>query len=113
VPIFGIKIPESVSLTSWIGLGYLISCGSLLGFIMYFYILKHLPTARVALITLIAPVLALIWGNLIKGEVLSFTAIIGCSILLLALALYQWHQRFDGYLKSINSVVTKIVRREA
>jgi len=99
VPIFGIKIPESVSLTSWIGLGYLISCGSLLGFIMYFYILKHLPTARVALITLIAPVLAMLWGNLIKGEVLSFTAIIGCSILLLALALYQWHSSLDKLLQ--------------
>jgi drug/metabolite transporter (DMT)-like permease len=59
MPIFGIHIPEQVSAASWIALGYLISCGSLLGFVLYFYILKYLPTARVALITLIAPVLAI------------------------------------------------------
>lgn len=101
MPFFGIDIPESVSVTSWIGLGYLISCGSLLGFILYFYILKHLPTARVALITLIAPVLALFWGNLLNDEVLSTTSLFGCFALLAALAIYQWHQWLDRYLKAI------------
>jgi drug/metabolite transporter (DMT)-like permease len=82
-------------------LGYLVSCGSLLGFVLYFYILKYLPTARVALITLIAPVLAMLWGNLLKGEVMTITSLLGCFALLLALALYQWHQRLDQGLKSV------------
>lgn len=98
LPFFGLEIPSEVSLTSWVGLGYLISCGSLLGFILYFYILKHLPTARVALITLIAPVLAMFWGNLLKAETLSFMSLLGCLALLAALALYQWHQWFDRHL---------------
>jgi drug/metabolite transporter (DMT)-like permease len=101
IPIFGIHIPEQVSVTSWMGLGYLVSCGSLLGFVLYFYILKYLPTARVALITLIAPVLAMLWGNLLKGEVMTITSLLGCFALLLALALYQWHQRLDQGLKSV------------
>jgi len=99
VPVFGIQIPAEVAIASWIGLGYLISCGSLLGFILYFYILKHLPTARVALITLIAPVLAMLWGNLLKEEVLTFTSFLGCLVLLFALALYQWHRGLDKLLK--------------
>jgi drug/metabolite transporter (DMT)-like permease len=73
----------------------------LLGFILYFYILKHLPTARVALITLIAPVLALIWGNLIKGETLAPSSLFGCFGLLLALALYQWHQGLDQIIRQL------------
>jgi drug/metabolite transporter (DMT)-like permease len=99
VPVFGIQIPSEVSVASWIGVGYLTSCGSLLGFILYFYILKHLPTARVALITLIAPVLAMLWGNLLKEEVLTFTSFLGCLVLLFALALYQWHRGLDKFLK--------------
>jgi drug/metabolite transporter (DMT)-like permease len=105
VPVFGIQIPSEVSVASWIGLGYLISCGSLLGFILYFYILKHLPTARVALITLIAPVLAMLWGNLLKEEVLTFTSFLGCFVLLFALALYQWHRGLDKFLKRIVAAV--------
>lgn len=98
LPVFGLSVPEHVSTETWFGLGYLITCGSLLGFILYFYILKHLPTARVALITLVAPVLALIWGNLIKGETLSLSSLFGCSGLLFALALYQWHLRLDRFI---------------
>lgn len=101
LPFFGLDIPAGVSLNNWIGLGYLISCGSLLGFILYFYILKHLPTARVALITLIAPVLAMIWGNILKDEVMPLESILACIGLLLALGLYQWHKGLDQLLQKV------------
>lgn len=99
LPLFEFSTPEYSLSVSWIALGYLASCGSLLGFVLYFYILKHLPTARVALITLIAPVLAMIWGNLLRGELLSTPAILGSSGLLCALALYQWHQKLDRWIQ--------------
>lgn len=101
LPFFGIQIPDNVSLNNWIGLGYLMSCGSLLGFILYFYILKNLPAARVALITLIAPVLAVLWGSIIKDEVWSLPALMGCALMLFSLALYQWHLRLDKNLRKI------------
>ena len=101
LPFFGLQIPADVSLNNWIGLGYLMSCGSLLGFILYFYILKNLPTARVALITLIAPVLAIVWGNVLKEEVMSLGSLLGCFGLLLALGLYQWHLSLDLLIKKI------------
>ncbi|MBL4798881.1 MAG: DMT family transporter [Oleispira sp.] len=101
LPFFGIQIPDNVSLTNWLGLGYLMSCGSLLGFVLYFYILKHLPTARVALITLIAPVLAVLWGSLLKDEVWSLAALMGGALMLFSLALYQWHLRLDKVLRNL------------
>jgi drug/metabolite transporter (DMT)-like permease len=101
LPFFGLNIPAEVSLNNWIGLGYLISCGSLLGFILYFYILKHLPTARVALITLIAPVLAMIWGNIVKDEMMPLESILACIGLLFALGLYQWHKGLDLLLRKV------------
>jgi len=101
LPFFGLQVPDNVSLTNWVGLGYLMSCGSLLGFVLYFYILKHLPTPRVALITLIAPVLAVFWGGIIKDEVWSLTALMGCVLMLLSLAVYQWHLKLDKILRNI------------
>jgi len=95
LPFFEFQIPAEISVSSWVGLAYLTSCGSLLGFVLYFYILKHLPTARVALITLIAPVLAMVWGNLINGEEMTQVSLLGCIGLLLALGLYQWHHGLD------------------
>jgi len=99
IPVFGFSLPEQVGVMTASGLAYLITCGSLLGFVLYFYILKHLPTARVAMITLIAPVLAMIWGNLLRGEVLHILSLAGCAALISALALYQWNQRFDRWLQ--------------
>ena len=101
IPVFGFSVPEEMGWVSSVGLVYLITCGSLLGFVLYFYILKHLPTARVAIITLIAPVLAMIWGNLLRGEILHIMSLIGCAALISALALYQWHRRLDNGLQKL------------
>ena len=109
LPFFGIQIPDEVSFISWVGLGYLMSCGSLLGFFFYFYILKHLPTARVALITLIAPVLAILWGSLLKDETWSLAALMGCGLMLFSLALYQWHLMLDIALQNMSRSLMRLV----
>lgn len=93
VPVLGWEIPAIWDAVALSALGYLVVCGSLLAFVLYFYILQHLPTARVALITLIAPVLALIWGYLLRDERLQMTTLGGVLLLLLGLLIYQWHTR--------------------
>ncbi|MAQ99100.1 MAG: EamA family transporter [Oceanospirillaceae bacterium] len=95
VPLFGFHWPEVWPLAAVAGLGYLILFGSLLAFLLYFYILRNLPTARVMLITLMAPVLALMWGFLLHDETLQSTTLSGVFLLLAGLSLYQWHRRFD------------------
>lgn len=101
LPLFGISIPENWSLKSQLGLGYLVLFGSIIGFMLYFYILKYLSAARVTLITLIAPVLALTWGNLLNDESFERVALKGAALLLAGLALYQWHRPLDRCLKRI------------
>ena len=49
---------------------YLGAIGSVLGFSLYFYILKHMEVNGVALITLITPVLALMLGSYANNEVI-------------------------------------------
>ena len=98
VPVMGFTLPEVWPVAAAAGLIYLIVFGSLLAFLLYFYILKNLPTARVMLITLMAPVLALLWGFILHGETLQPTTLQGVVLLLAGLSLYQWHRRFDLWL---------------
>ena len=95
LPLFGLHLPQPWPLTSQLGLGYLVVFGSVVGFMLYFFILKYLSAARVTLITLVAPVLAMSWGNLINGEEFQPTALRGAALLLAGLALYQWHRPLD------------------
>ena len=49
-----------------------------------------MDTGRVALITLITPVLALLLGILLNGEVVPVRVWFGASLIVLGLSLYQW-----------------------
>ncbi|TNC85552.1 MAG: EamA family transporter [Thalassolituus sp.] len=115
LPVFGLNIPAERDLVSFAALGYLIVFGSLLAFVLYFYILRHLPTSRVTLITLIAPVLAIFWGYTLRDERLQWQSFAGAALLLLSLAVYQWHQAPDRWLRNFVShrfsAVTKSVQK--
>ena len=94
IAVTGTAWPQHWSQTSVVAIGYLAVAGSLLGFVLYFYVLNHLSAARVPMITLIAPVLAVFWGYLYMDEVLLETTLQGVILLLGGLALYLW----PGYL---------------
>ena len=51
--------------------------------------IKHLEASRVALITLITPVLALLLGNLLNGEEIGLRLWAGTGLILLGLAVHQ------------------------
>lgn len=74
---------------------YLAVFGSLLGFVSYYHILRHLTASTVALVTLITPVFALYLGVWFNGEVLSAALLQGSALILVGLALFF----FGGYLK--------------
>lgn len=60
------------------------------GFALYFYILKHLEAGRVALVTLLTPVLSLYVGDLINHEIVDASVLGGTGLILAALLLYEW-----------------------
>jgi drug/metabolite transporter (DMT)-like permease len=101
LPLFGLACglspgswPQSAPLRSWLAIGYLGVFGSVIGFALYYYVIRHLPTARVALITLITPVLALMLGHLLNGEALGMRLLAGAGLVMLGLAV---HQRESGW----------------
>ncbi len=69
---------------------YLGVFGSVVGFVLYYYVLTKLDTGRIALITLITPVTALILGHRINGERIGAEVMVGALLILSGLALHQW-----------------------
>ena len=69
---------------------YLAVFGSVLGFSLYFYVLKHVEANKVALITLVTPVLALLWGHWINSEPVLLSVWSGAACIIFALSVYQW-----------------------
>lgn len=84
------SLPEALPPRAGAAIVYLGVFGSVLGFALYYYIVRHLDTGRVALITLMTPVLALMLGILLNGEVVPVRVWFGAALILLGLSLYQW-----------------------
>lgn len=77
--------PRAVAATLYLGV-----FGSVIGFILYFYLLKHLEASRASLLTLITPVLALILGQTLNGENVGLEVWLGSMIILIGLMSHEW-----------------------
>jgi drug/metabolite transporter (DMT)-like permease len=97
--LFGNSWPANVPLRVTLSISYLAIFGSVLGFIMYFYVLKHIEASRVALITLVTPVLALILGQGLNNESIQPVVWVGTCCILLGMSIYQWGARFMFYFR--------------
>ncbi|MDT8283653.1 MAG: DMT family transporter [Gammaproteobacteria bacterium] len=82
--------PETIPLKSAISILYLGLIGSAVGFPLYFYLLKNLSPERVAIITLLTPITALLLGSLLNGEIISSKVWLGTTLILAGLSLYEY-----------------------
>lgn len=72
-----------------IAIAYLALFGSVFGFSLYFFVLKHVEATRVALISLVTPITSLMLGHYFNHEVITLNIIIGTSLIILGLALFE------------------------
>jgi drug/metabolite transporter (DMT)-like permease len=77
--------PEVVGVRALMAICYLGVIGSVLGFTLYFYILRHLETTKVALITLMTPILALFAGAWLNAESIEPQIWVGTGLILAGL----------------------------
>ncbi len=82
-------IPAEIPQKALWSILYLGIVGSVIGFVSYYYLLRHLPASNVALITLITPVSALWIGHVVNNEVISMSIYTGTAFVLTGLALHQ------------------------
>ena len=82
--------PETIPLKTGLSILYLALLGSAIGFPLYFYLLKKLTPERVAIITLITPVTALLLGTFLNDEVISSKVWTGTLLIITGLAIYEY-----------------------
>ncbi len=86
----GGSLPEAAPARAVGAIVYLGVFGSALGFVLFFYALRHLEAGRMALIPLVTPVLALLLGYLLADEVLPAWRLGGAGLILLGLLVFEW-----------------------
>jgi drug/metabolite transporter (DMT)-like permease len=84
---------SAISLRSLSGLGYLIVVGSLIGFVIYTWLLRVAPTPLVVTYAYVNPLVAVFLGSLIAGEVLTPQVLIAAPLILVAVALTHLSQQ--------------------
>jgi len=95
----GEALPTMVPPRAIAAIVYLGVIGSVLGFALYYYVLKHVDTTRVALITVITPVIALLLGHLLNGEALQTEALVGTAAILSGLLLFEYGRQAGQWVR--------------
>ncbi len=91
--LFGAEAPEHLPQHTIGAILYLAVIGTVLGFNLYFYVLKRVSATLIGLITLITPVLALLLGQALNGEQAGINVWIGTAVIISGLGLYLWGGR--------------------
>jgi drug/metabolite transporter (DMT)-like permease len=92
-------MPQSVSLRAVEATVYLGTFGSVLGFALYYYLIKHIEAGRIALITLITPVAALLLGHALNNEQVLPQVWQGTACILFGLCLHRWGEHWFACLR--------------
>ncbi len=87
--LFDGSMPQQLSERSLWAIVYLAVLGTVVGFNLYFYVLKRVSAAAVGLVTLITPVLALFLGQGLNGESIEPQVWLGTAAILSGLVIYQ------------------------
>ena len=100
--------PAAITERSMIAIGYLGIMGSVVGFILFYYVLKNISASRVGLVPLLTPVIALILGNQLNNEIIPLMVWFGSALILLGMSIYQWgHLIFKISAKKIKPLALK------
>lgn len=85
----GAPWPAAISWRGGLSIIYMGLFGSVLGFALYYLIVRRLAAASVAMVTVITPVLALLVGRVFNGEVLPALVWVGAGLISTGLLLHQ------------------------
>ena len=83
----------AISLNSWLGFGYLVLFGSLVGFSAYTWLLRSAPTMLVSTYAYVNPVVAVLIGSLLAQEPLTPRVLLAATVIIGAVVLITYTKR--------------------
>ena len=88
------SLPETMPVRAGLAILYLGTIGSVIGFMLYFYVLKNMQVATVTLIMLVTPVMALFLGHWVDHEPIHNIVWVGTGLILSGMLLHQAPDKF-------------------
>lgn len=88
--------PTEISPISLAAIIYLGMIATTFGFVLYYYLLLYQSATKVALVTLISPVMALLLGHAVNHEPLTIKVVTGTLLILSALLMHEFFDRLTG-----------------
>ena len=98
--VFDGVLPQTIAPRASWAIIYLGVFGSVLGFNLYFYVIKRMEAGQIALITLITPLSALLLGQMLNGEEIQAGVWLGAACVLTGLISHQWQMLSAGWLRN-------------
>ena len=94
---------EDVSATAWLSLVYLIIAGSIIGFTAYVWLLHYESPTKVGTYAYVNPVVAVILGAGLGGEIVGRRTILGAALILISVAAISTMKRKQSIPKRANA----------
>lgn len=91
-------MPASLPHRAVVATLYLGVIGSVVGFALYYYMVKHMEAGRIALITLVTPVMALLLGHRLNNETVLPQVWLGTASIVLGLCVHRWGEQWLAYV---------------
>jgi drug/metabolite transporter (DMT)-like permease len=88
--------PPEISPISLASIIYLGAIATTFGFVLYYYLLLHQSATKVALVTLVSPVMALLLGHFVNHEPLTMKVVTGTLLILGALLVHEFFDLLIG-----------------
>jgi drug/metabolite transporter (DMT)-like permease len=88
--------PTEISPISLAAIVYLGAIATSFGFVLYYYLLLKQSASKVALVTLVSPVMALLLGHAVNHEPLTIKVVTGTLLILGALLVHALFDRLTG-----------------
>lgn len=99
---------EDVTMRSWWGLVYLITFGSLVGFVSYGWLLHNAPISVVSTYAYVNPVVAVFLGWLLAGEELNARIVVASSVIIGSVILINWARQISVKKDSVQIIPQEI-----
>ena len=96
-----------VTMRSWLGLGYLITVGSLVGFVSYGWLLQNAPISLVATYAYVNPVVAVFLGNVFASEELTPRIVVAAAVIVGSVILINYAKKSRPILEEEVSAAGK------
>jgi drug/metabolite transporter (DMT)-like permease len=93
-----------ISMRSWWGLIYLITFGSLIGFVSYGWLLQNAPISLVSTYAYVNPIVAVLLGWLLAGEVLNARIAVASAIIIGSVILINWARQVKVKTEPLQAV---------